>query len=282
MGVTKQFAKYLDAVTTPGIKMLEVAGDSFKRFNDIRLKKGSFANMSGAERIGGMVGAGAAGLTSGALGLGGTFIGGVGGTLVGVPFFAGKWGLGKAGNFLKGAARGSGLDVAASKAGRGIKEVGGKAKTSLGNLKRKKVGEEATEATLKGTASSKTKSAPTQKVTVGDDGTVSFTHDGVVYKKYKNPNWKEGDWRKSKDNPSGRNQFLYTADEQFINGKVFGEAKKSFEYEDISKIADDISTTETGERAGFNLGEFIDNHPLAGPGLLVGGGFLLSELLDDD
>ena len=270
MGGVKQFVKYLDAVTTPGVKMLEVAGDSFKRFNDIRLKKGSFANMSGAERIGGMVGAGAAGLTSGALGLGGTFIGGVGGTLVGVPFFAGKWGLGKAGNFLKGAARGSGLDVAASKAGRGIKEAGGKAKTSLGNLKTKKVGEEATEATLRG---------------VKNSGGIEFTLDGHTYKRVKNPNYH------GNSTDGGQPQWMYTDNGSAIDIKQFKGHYQNFKnaggvFDDVAEEnlanAGKISTTETGERAGFNLGEFIDNHPLAGPGLLVGGGFLLSELLDDD
>lgn len=68
-----------------------------------------------------------------------------------------------------------------------------------------------------------------EKGTQGKDGTISFKgDDGVTYKRERNPNWKEGDARKSEHNPNGRNQWLYTADGQAINGQKFGQAQASF------------------------------------------------------
>ena len=60
-----------------------------------------------------------------------------------------------------------------------------------------------------------------------DDG-IRFTKDNVTYERHRNPNWKEGDARKSSTNPNGHNQFLYTANGKPISGKQFGQEKAEF------------------------------------------------------
>ena len=60
-----------------------------------------------------------------------------------------------------------------------------------------------------------------------DDG-IRFTKDDVTYERHRNPNWQEGDARKSSTNPNGHNQFLYTANGKPISGKQFGQEKAEF------------------------------------------------------
>ena len=60
-----------------------------------------------------------------------------------------------------------------------------------------------------------------------DDG-IRFTKDNVTYERHRNPNWQEGDARKSSTNPNGHNQFLYTANGKPISGKQFGQEKAEF------------------------------------------------------
>ena len=60
-----------------------------------------------------------------------------------------------------------------------------------------------------------------------DDG-IRFTKDDVTYERHRNPNWHEGDARKSPTNPNGHNQFLYTATGKPISGKQFGQEKAEF------------------------------------------------------
>ena len=60
-----------------------------------------------------------------------------------------------------------------------------------------------------------------------DDG-IRFTKDDVTYERHRNPNWHEGDARKSPTNPNGHNQFLYTANGKPISGKQFGQEKAEF------------------------------------------------------
>lgn len=68
-----------------------------------------------------------------------------------------------------------------------------------------------------------------EKGTKGADGSISFKgDDGITYQRTKNPNWHEGDVRKSDINPGGRNQWIYTADGKSINGQKFGQAQSSF------------------------------------------------------
>lgn len=245
-------------------------GKSIEGLEDIALKRASFANATRAEQIGGYIGGGLKSIVTGTA----------------IPFHAianiGALGIGAlgigAGRVVKGFGKGLGVPQAA----RGIKDAAvgtsNGIKKGFGGLKRKKLGDAASDAAHAGTNTTST---------LNDDMIRFVDKDGSVYERRNNPHWKDGDKRKSSSNPKGRNKYLYTKDGQSVNGQVFGDAKKSHvqdggDIEYISSVADDISTTETAERAGFNLGEFIDNHPLAGPGLLVGGGFLLSELLDDD
>lgn len=98
------------------------------------------------------------------------------------------------------------------------RSVAKKYRTSI-NEARRGTGEAAQEAINKGT----------NRGTRTEDGGISFVgDDGVKYERTKNPNWKEGDVRKSSTNPNGRNQWLYTADGQSINGQRFGQAQASF------------------------------------------------------
>ena len=60
-----------------------------------------------------------------------------------------------------------------------------------------------------------------------DDG-IRFTKDDITYERHRNPNWQEGDARKSSTNPNGHNQFLYTANGKPISGKQFGQEKAEF------------------------------------------------------
>ena len=60
-----------------------------------------------------------------------------------------------------------------------------------------------------------------------DDG-IRFTKADVTYERHRNPNWQEGDARKSSTNPNGHNQFLYTANGKPISGKQFGQEKAEF------------------------------------------------------
>ena len=131
--------------------------------------------------------------------------------------------------------------------------------------------ESAKEAILRGTQSS--------------DGTISFKgKDGVTYERHKNPNWKEGDVRKSSTNPNGRNQYLYTANGQSINGQAFGKAKSSFTQDGgtFSDIADDISKTAAGDGSGIDLLQFASDHPVGTALAGLGVGIIGAELLDDD
>ena len=131
--------------------------------------------------------------------------------------------------------------------------------------------ESAKEAILRGTQSS--------------DGTISFKgKDGITYERHKNPNWKEGDVRKSSANPNGRNQYLYTANGQSINGQAFGKAKSSFTQDGgtFSDIADDISKTAAGDGAGIDLLQFASDHPVGTALAGLGVGIVGAELLDDN
>lgn len=131
--------------------------------------------------------------------------------------------------------------------------------------------ESAKEAILRGTQSS--------------DGTISFKgKDGITYERHKNPNWKEGDVRKSSTNPNGRNQYLYTANGQSINGQAFGKAKSSFTQDGgtFSDIADDISKTAAGDGAGIDLLQFASDHPVGTALAGLGVGVIGANLLDDD
>lgn len=124
--------------------------------------------------------------------------------------------------------------------------------------------------------------------TQASDGTIKFKgKDGVTYERHRNPNWKEGDARKSSTNPNGHNQYLYTADGQSINGQRFGKAKSSFSQDggtfvDPSDIADDISKTAAGDGAGFNLLQFSSDHPVGTALAGLGIGVVGANLLDDD
>lgn len=60
------------------------------------------------------------------------------------------------------------------------------------------------------------------------DDEIRFTKDNVTYERHRNPNWQEGDARKSSTNPNGHNQFLYTANGKPISGKQFGQEKAEF------------------------------------------------------
>lgn len=99
--------------------------------------------------------------------------------------------------------------------------------------------------------------------------------DGAKYSRVKNPKWVEGSARKS--NGGVRNQYLYTKDGQSISGKVFGQA-----HADAEKVAKNISETAAGEHAGFDLGEFMSDHPVVTAAAGVGAGFALGSILDDD
>lgn len=132
-------------------------------------------------------------------------------------------------------------------------------------------GESAKEAILKGAQSS--------------DGTISFKgKDGITYERHKNPNWKEGDVRKSSTNPNGRNQYLYTANGQSINGQEFGKAKSSFTQDGgtFSDIADNISKAAAGDGAGIDLLQFASDHPVGTALAGLGVGVVGANLLDDD
>lgn len=124
-----------------------------------------------------------------------------------------------------------------------------------------------------------------------DDSLIRFEgKNGTIYERRRNPNWQEGNIRKSKTNPYGRNQYLYTADGASISGKDFGSAKKDFvesggkvtTAEDIQKQAQKISETAAGDNAGFDLMQFAADHPVGTALAGLGVGVVGANLLDND
>lgn len=121
-------------------------------------------------------------------------------------------------------------------------------------------------------AASEAISQPTAKPVSGYRTNTSFIHDGVSYRRTKGGGFErrskvDGEW----------------GDWEGISKKQYGKARSKYISDNEAlEQAGKIATTETAETAGFNLGEFIDNHPVIAGGTLLGGGFLLSEMLDDD
>lgn len=289
----KQFGKWLDIVTTPGASMLNYAGDSAKKFKDIMLKQGSFANAGKLERFGGMIGAGlgtVGGLVGGTVaGMTGGIIGGGLGGLAMFGAWAGGGAVKGAGRTLRGVAKGSGLDVAADKAGRGLKKVGQGIKTKFdGKMKTKTIqnsaddaADAATEAIHVGLTRDEAKKHWSWK---DDDG--NYYYRKVLSEAVLDSNGKhiiDPETKKAKRKYKGVEYYKQTPDGKVkIDGKEYGEARQKWINSLPEDVADDISKTETAERAGVNLSEFLTDHPVLSTAGLIGGGFLLSELLDDD
>lgn len=248
-----------------GMKPITRFGNGLLSAGDALAKRGSFANASFGEVIGGMVGGAtkeALNALSAPLYVGGAILGGMG--LVGAGAVRGV------GRGIKGFAKGTGLADAASSVGRGLNEAGGKIKTGFGNLKKKTIGQSAPKATLRGTRT---------------NGGIEFAMDGHTYKRVKNPNYHGN----GKD--GGQSQWMYTDNGSAIDIKQFKDHYQNFKNaggvfdetaEENLKNAASVATAETAERAGIDLMQFANDHPFVAGGALLGGGFLLSELLDED
>lgn len=141
------------------------------------------------------------------------------------------------------------------------------------------------------TTSDAAKNAANNGTDAVDNGFMRFQgENGTVYERKRNPNWQEGNVRKSSTNPYGRNQYLYTANGASISGKDFGSAKRDFVQnggkvttaEDIQKQAQKISETAAGDNAGFDLMQFAADHPVGTALAGLGVGVVGANLLDND